>query len=309
MVETKMEAIKAVFVGVQNAGKTTIINILSKQYSLISNLGPTKAIQRATTEIFGINVVSWDIPGQAQLRENLTLTGPTLDNTSILIFVIDVQDTEQIDSAMEYFNKILRKIESDSESQSEKLERPHIMVFIHKMDPDIQRNVSILKNIRRIQNAVKKIATGFEVDYFVTSMFRESTIYLGFSSVFRKILSHKKTESLKNVLESYLEQLALNTILLVDKNNFIVNHFEKAENDFIVLQDFIFILISAYKNALAQNLAPDELKVPLKDINLLLMPIILKTNETFVVASASDPQVSLLPLREDITTALEEVLQ
>jgi small GTP-binding protein len=298
-----MESIKVVFVGVQNAGKTTLINILSKKYSLISNLTPTKSIQQETTEIFGVNIISWDIPGQVQLRET-ALKGPMLDDASILVFVVDVQDTEQIDPAMEYFDKILRKIELEPEASQE---RPYIIVFIHKMDPDIQRNVKILKNVRKIQTAVKKIAIGFEVDFFVTSMFREPTIYLGFSSVFRKVLSLKKTESIKNVLASYSDQL--NAILIVDKNNFIINHFERDENDLNILQDFIFILISAYKNALAQNLAPDELKVPLKELYLLLLPMTLNTNETFVIGSTTDPQISLLPLKENIRTSLEEILQ
>jgi hypothetical protein len=113
---------------------------------------------------------------------------------------------------------------------------------------------------------------------------------------------------LKAVLESYAEQLALNTILLVDKNNFIVNHFEKAESDFNILQDFVYVLISAYKNALAQNLAPDELKVPLKDLMLLLMPLTLNNNETFLIGSTSDPQTSFLPLKENISAAFEGVL-
>lgn len=222
-----MDYIKVVFLGLSNVGKSTILSILGKRYSLISNLQPTKAIERQTTEIFGYNVISWDLPGQSRLREELVLkeNSSALKDANILIFVFDVQETEQIGSAIDFMNQVLRKVESETR------ELPYIGVFIHKMDPDIQKKIPISINVKKIQDAVNDIAGGYQVDFFLTSMFMEPTIYIGFSSVFRKVLSRKKQESLKNVLTSFMDQLLLNAIVILDKNNFIVNHSEREEND------------------------------------------------------------------------------
>jgi GTPase SAR1 family protein len=300
-----MDYIKVVFLGLSNVGKSTILSILGKRYSLISNLQPTKAIERQTTEIFGYNVISWDLPGQSRLREELVLkeNSSALKDANILIFVFDVQETEQIGSAIDFMNQVLRKVESETR------ELPYIGVFIHKMDPDIQKKIPISINVKKIQDAVNDIAGGYQVDFFLTSMFMEPTIYIGFSSVFRKVLSRKKQESLKNVLTSFMDQLLLNAIVILDKNNFIVNHSEREENDLKILQDFVFNLISAFQNARKHEIPVDEIKLQIKDYLFLLLPISLNQNEIFVVGSTYDPQISFLPSLTNISSALQKAIK
>jgi len=300
-----MDYIKVVFLGLSNVGKSTILSILGKRYSLISNLQPTKAIERQTTEIFGYNVISWDLPGQSRLREELVLkeNSSALKDANILIFVFDVQETEQIGSAIDFMNQVLRKVESETR------ELPYIGVFIHKMDPDIQKKIPISINVKKIQDAVNDIAGGYQVDFFLTSMFMEPTIYIGFSSVFRKVLSRKKQESLKNVLTSFMDQLLLNAIVILDKNNFIVNHSEREENDLKILQDFVFNLISAFQNARKHEIPVDEIKLQIKDYLFLLLPISLNQNEVFVAGSTYDPQISFLPSLTNISSALQKAIK
>lgn len=300
-----MDYIKVVFLGLSNVGKSTILSILGKRYSLISNLQPTKAVERQTTEIFGYNVISWDLPGQSRLREELVLkeSSSALKDANILIFVFDVQETEQIGSAIDFMNQVLRKVESETR------ELPYIGVFIHKMDPDIQKKIPISINVKKIQDAVNDIAAGYQVDFFLTSMFMEPTIYIGFSSVFRKVLSRRKQESLKNVLTSFMDQLLLNAIVILDKNNFIVNHSEREENDLKILQDFVFNLISAFQNARKHEIPVDEIKLQIKDYLFLLLPISLNQNEIFVVGSTYDPQISFLPSLSNISSALQKAIK
>jgi len=298
-----VEYIKVVFAGVQNAGKTTIINILSKKYSLNANLQPTKSVQREMTEVFGYTVVNWDIPGQLRLREELALKGPALRAANIIVFVFDGQDLEQTEPALNYFNKILKKISAEAR------QRPYIAIFIHKMDPDIEKDPKILQNVKKIQDTVKDIAIGFQVDYFLTSMFMEPTIYIAFSSVVQRILSQKRREALKAVLILFSKQLRLNALLLLDKNSFIVNHVERDETDLQILQEFAFLLISAYKNAKAHGLASDELSLRLNDLTFLLLPIEVDKNEIFIVGSTSDPQVSFLSAKNNIGLALKQALE
>lgn len=298
-----MEYIKVVFAGVQNAGKTTIINILSKKYSLNANLQPTKSIQREVTKGLGYTVVQWDIPGQQRLREELALKGPALKAANIICFVFDGQDLDQTEPALDYFDKILKKISAETQ------QRPYIAIFMHKMDPDVEKDPKILVNVKKIQDAVWKIATGFQVDFFLTSMFMEPTIFIAFSSVVQRILSRKRAHALKEVLILFSKQLQLKALLLMDKNTFIVNHIEQDEADLPILQEFAFLLISSYKTAKAHGLAADELTLRLNDLTFLLLPIEVAKNEIFIVGSTPDPKITFLSAKNHIGLALKQALE
>jgi len=177
------------------------------------------------------------------------------------------------------------------------------------MDPDVEKDPKILQNVKKIQDAVWKIATGFDVDFFLTTMFMEPTIYIAFSSVVQRILSKKRAAALKQVLILFLKQLQLKALLLMDKNTFIVNHIEQDEADLPVLQEFAFLLISAYKTAKAHGLAADELTLRLNDLTFLLLPIEVEKNEIFIVGSTPDPKISFLSAKNNIGLALKQALE
>ena len=300
-----MEVSKVVFLGLDNAGKSTILNIISKKYSAISNLAPTKSIERKETQFaFGYTVMNWDIPGQQQFREELTFKDTrTLRDANVLIMTIDVQDIERTALAIDYFQRVLEKIEAEN------LVHPIIGVFIHKMDPDVREDVNILRNAKRIQDELADIAAGYNINFFLSSMFVEATIFIGFSSVFRKAASRKKQEDLRSVLQFFVDELLLNAILVVDKNDFIINHFERKMDDFNLLQDFVYTLNAAYKNAKDHNLELEELRLVLKNITFLLMPVPVGADEVLVVASSHDPEVSLVLSKSDLSLMIDRVIK
>ncbi len=296
--------IKVVFLGLDAAGKTTILNILSKKYSFISNITPTKTIERRKTEIFGYNVLNWDVPGQQKYREELTFKETqTLRNANVLVFVIDAQDTERTPIALDYFQRVLQKI------TDEKLERPFISVLIHKVDPDISEDITVLKNAKRIQDTINKTSFGFSIEFFLTTMFIEPTIFIAFSSVVRKALSKKRQMRLKEVLHYFADELLLNSIVILDKNNFIVNHFEREPADFTIIQDFVYTLNSAYQNAKKYNLVVGELKLILKDLTFVFMPISLGDIDAYIIGSSHDPDISLEPIKANLSTELQKVFK
>lgn len=297
--------VKTVFLGLDAAGKTTILNILSQRYSFISNIAPTKSIERHKTEIgiFGFSILNWDVPGQQKYREELTFNDArTLQDANVLIFVIDVQDIDRTPIAIDYYQRVINKITEQGH------ERPYIAILMHKMDPDIQANAEILKNAKRIQEQISKLSTGFNVDYFLTSMFVQPTIFIAFSGTVRKSLSRKKQTALKEVLHYFSDELILNAIILLDQNNFIVNHFEQTPADFNILQDFVYTLNSAYKNAKTHGFASGELKLSLENITFVFLPLLLNTTEIIVAASSHDSEVSFTPQKEKLTSALKKAI-
>ncbi|MFX1293896.1 MAG: ADP-ribosylation factor-like protein [Promethearchaeota archaeon] len=301
-----MEVIKIVFLGLDSAGKTTILNILSKKYSFITNIAPTKTIERHETDmtVFGYSILNWDIPGQQKYRENLTFKDArTLQDSNVLVFVVDVQDLNRTQVATDYLQRVIKKIFEQGK------ELPYIAVFIHKMDPDIEENINILKNAKQIQDQINKISAMFNVDYYLTSMFVQPTVFIGFSSTVRKVLSRKKQKSLKSILEYFTNELLLNAIVILDKNSFIVNHFEKTSEDFKILQDFVYTLNSAYRNIKIHNLITDELKIVLQDNTFVFMPLLLNSNEIYIVGSSHDPDVSLVQTKANLITALQKTIK
>lgn len=296
--------IKVLFLGIANAGKSTIISILSKKYSLISNIAPTKSIERHETNVFGYNVINWDIPGQAKYRDELTFNdAKTLESTSILIFTIDVQDIENTSLAIDYFVKIVQAI------ADQKYERPYIGVFLHKMDPDARKKANVLKNVKRIQDEITAIAIGYTVDYFQTTMFVEATILIGFSSAFRKIISRKEQQGMLSTIKQYADDLILNAVLVLDHNNFIINHFERTSKDLEIIQSFVYLLISSYNNAKTFNLQYNEVKLLLPDVSFTMVPITVNSLEAYLVGSSHDPDVSLVSMKEPLLPSLKAAIK
>lgn len=83
--------VRILVLGLDNAGKTTILKSLSNED--ISKITPTHGfnIKNLTHEGFKLNV--WDVGGQKQLR---TYWNNYFDNTDALVFVIDSSDTMRL---------------------------------------------------------------------------------------------------------------------------------------------------------------------------------------------------------------------
>ena len=89
------------FLGLDNAGKTTILKALSNEVLYfwikdISTITPTQGfnIKNLTHDKFKLNV--WDIGGQKALRD---YWGNYFTNTDALVYVIDSADTKRVKEA------------------------------------------------------------------------------------------------------------------------------------------------------------------------------------------------------------------
>ncbi|MHA1651386.1 MAG: ADP-ribosylation factor-like protein [Candidatus Helarchaeota archaeon] len=121
---------KILLAGLENAGKTAILNILTKRFK-IADLKPTKNVEVAplTTKTVTFNI--WDMGGQEDYRK-IYLSHPErfFVNVHTVIYVVDIQDKQKYRLALSYLEKILEIMESFAEF-------PDFLIFLHKADPQI----------------------------------------------------------------------------------------------------------------------------------------------------------------------------
>lgn len=93
---------KILVLGLDNAGKTTILKALSNED--ISQITPTQGfnIKSLTHEGFKLNV--WDVGGQKALR---TYWNNYFENIDALVFVIDSSDSKRLGESGTELQKIL----------------------------------------------------------------------------------------------------------------------------------------------------------------------------------------------------------
>ncbi|MHA1672903.1 MAG: ADP-ribosylation factor-like protein [Promethearchaeota archaeon] len=127
MVKTKE---KVAFLGMNNAGKTSIIKTLMQQFDILESIKPTIKVERSFFEFMGKDLIFWDFGGQQKYRKDY-LAEPErfFDEISYLFYVVDVLDAEIFEETLVYFKKVVHFLEMYSKDAS-------IILFFHKHDAD-----------------------------------------------------------------------------------------------------------------------------------------------------------------------------
>ena len=84
--------LRILLLGLDNAGKTTILKSLASED--ISTITPTQGFNIKSVQSEGFKLNVWDIGGQRKIRPYWR---NYFDNTDILIYVIDSADTKRFD--------------------------------------------------------------------------------------------------------------------------------------------------------------------------------------------------------------------
>jgi small GTP-binding protein len=192
----KGDSQKVVVIGLDNAGKTAILAQFGGRLGIgeLTALPPTKGVDRKHIEMEGsdVDLFIWDLGGQYQYRSKY-LKNPEsyFLETDLLIYVIDVQDSERYPESFEYFEEVLEILNLLEEN-------PFVMVYIHKYDPDIKGDQEILLNIELLKDNLNLILTqyGFDYEAYLTSIFSLITNEPQFSRYLKGVM--RSTESLTN---------------------------------------------------------------------------------------------------------------
>lgn len=176
---------KMLLVGLDYAGKSSLLAVLKKDYSAIQDLLPTKGAQRDGVEFFSIPIITWDLGGQALYRKDYLDEKKSklfFSETDVVFFVIDIQDTERYDEALEYYKQMLASYKNLGEE-------PAVIVLFNKMDPDLENKEAFMQGIATLQLHVADISTSFEFTpvFANTSIFDKNGVLQAFSLGIRNI--------------------------------------------------------------------------------------------------------------------------
>ena len=212
--------LKVVISGLDNAGKTSILTALDKKYDFqkdIVQLKPTIRVEYHKMNFLRNNTIFWDMGGQDQYREiYINYQDVYFDATDLLIYVIDIQDTERFENSLEYLNEILTYF---TES---KMDVPLIITF-HKYDPDLRGNTEILQNIDELRGILLEKYSNFKI------LFQQTSIYDIISIV--QLVSYglsvfdEKFFELSELLERYLEEFKSQALIVFDRNGIIISEY------------------------------------------------------------------------------------
>ncbi|NHJ24071.1 MAG: hypothetical protein EAX89_05820 [Candidatus Lokiarchaeota archaeon] len=204
------KAQKVVVVGLDNAGKTAILSKFGGRLGIndLVNLKPTKGVDRhyIETENTELDLYIWDMGGQLEYR-NKYIQSPEqyFLELDLLIYVIDVQDSDRFAESFEYFEEIL-------EILSLLEENPFILIYIHKVDPDLRKDPELMLNIELLKENLNQLLThyGFDYEAYLTSIFSLISNEPQFSKYLKEVMTTsdsltnptlKKVEGLGKTLE------------------------------------------------------------------------------------------------------------
>jgi len=188
---------KILMIGLDAAGKTSILAVVQDKFSIIKSLLPTRGVKREKLDFFGYPVISWDLGGQVQYREKLYFNRPELFFTEadIMLYVVDTQDPDRFSEAANYFREVLKVLK-------ELNEKPEVLIVLSKSDQDVRKTLQWQQNVTSIKNKFNSIADDFEdfeVDYCDTTVFQRETIMQMFSVALKKVSD--TSEIIEHILE------------------------------------------------------------------------------------------------------------
>ncbi|XP_071510981.1 ADP-ribosylation factor-like protein 3 [Diadema antillarum] len=112
--------LRVLLLGLDNAGKTTILKFLSNES--VENISPTQGFNIKSLKTRNWNLNVWDIGGQRKLR---AYWRNYYENTDILIYVIDSTDRARFQETGLELAELL---------EEEKLQRVPVLIYANKQD-------------------------------------------------------------------------------------------------------------------------------------------------------------------------------
>ena len=195
--ENSISQKKILFIGLDNGGKTSIIQSLKGKKNLPSfkSISPTKGRSIEDFRAFDSKFNIWDLGGQEAYREKyLKDFEENISRCNKVIYVIDVQDTKRYDLALDYFEKVINLIKNGD------LKNIEISIFLHKSDPDLNENRPDITEeiIKDLKDKIKAIIDdkGLFYQIFKTSIY----------AIFEKIIVDQKSIDGKTIQKIVLDE-------------------------------------------------------------------------------------------------------
>ncbi|GAB4305652.1 MAG: hypothetical protein Kow0069_01710 [Promethearchaeota archaeon] len=211
---------KVVFVGLDSAGKTSILLALERKFSLISSVKPTLGSRRTRFKCAGFDAVIFDLGGQATYREKyIRKKFQVFYQVGVLCFVVDVTRPDRFEQAGEYFANILETLERLSEA-------PRVSVWLHKADPDIVAEVR--ENVGAAKKLFENLAGGKPLSFHLTTIHDPATVTDAFSQEVAD-LSPRSTV-VNQQLREFAKLTFSSAVVLLDENLLVMGAHHSNQN-------------------------------------------------------------------------------
>jgi small GTP-binding protein len=225
---------KIMLLGIDNAGKTAISKTLTVKYrgnlqafgQLLQDLLPTKGAVQDQLQVSNINITLWDLGGQ-KLYRKIYLREPErfFFDTSAVIYVIDIQDEERFDEALDYMEKIVKIFHFLKE-------RPYFLVLMHKYDPELELEPKYKIFIKDLSKKVSEILTNANLEFTIenSSVYEDITVFNSFSELIRRFANIDVSKAVNTILLNHKKEIAVDNLILVDKSGIKVGGSVKNED-------------------------------------------------------------------------------
>ena len=229
---------KILLIGLDNSGKTSILNILQDRYSIVKNLLPTRGVAREQLDFFGYPIISWDLGGQVQYRENLYFKKPELYFTEadLILYVIDIQDPKRFVESANYFKVILQTLKDLNES-------PEILIILNKYDPDLKEDAGCIKNLESVRNKFRSVVKEFDMetlDFEQTTVFDSSTIKKMFSVALMKV--SETSEIIDKILAQFNVTINGRAISIISMDGLIFGSYSENDTDEMLINNTALLM-------------------------------------------------------------------
>lgn len=264
---------KIILLGLGNAGKTCIYERVfegKKPWELIHSKS-TKGIAYKHYKLGSLaSPMIWDLGGQKQYRDEYRgkLQEDIFKKASVLLFVLDVSDIDQIDEALKEFRWASGQLLKKNPDAA-------IYVFLHKIDLIIEKTPLV----DHIRGKFAGICTHL-IKYFPTSVFDES-LFNAWSEIIQQISPRS------NYINSMLRQLKIEPVikdaLLIEKVNGLAIGSTMEEEEEDVMVGMLSLLITTVDRVIKELKIEDFQEFSLKAINKLILLADVTKNIALVV--------------------------
>ncbi len=221
----KMEDIKLVIAGLDNAGKTSFLIALRHKYNFqekVKDLKPTIKIDYNSFNFLQCWTINfWDMGGQAKYRKIYINNPIYFSETNYLYYLIDIQDELKIEESIHYLYELLN-IYRDMDYSNE------IIICFNKYDPKYKNNDEFADRVEMITNLILSQNKDIKFQFFTTSYYDISSLSKAISFSLNKLLN---LGEINDKLKSIVEDFGCNHAILYTDSGLIISDYYKESMD------------------------------------------------------------------------------